>query len=176
MTLMNNLDWKGTSPVRLLAGPLGAMMGSAIAITYALLAVLIAVFSRRHSDPRDLLASLMVIALVVVPVGFVMGGIPSFFIGLFTGTLMGHVVFRWKDHLSSWRAILIGIGVSFIVIAVIHWLVWRVFGKLESPGMSLFLEPTYASVGGYLFWLGIPSLIYTLVNSGYAYMLYRWDE
>jgi len=175
-TLMQGVNWQRNSSMMFIAAPLGAAIGGGLALGYTILAILVMVFGQGVTWAEEQIASLVIMSITVLPVGLILAGIPSCFIGLLTGTALGYIVSHWKKHLTPLRSVLVGLAISLGFVSVGHWIAWLVFGEMESPGMSIILEPPFGSLNGYLFWLGLPSLIYLVANGCYSYILYELER
>lgn len=171
---------KGNLAFVFVAGPIGGAIGGCLALAYIILTVLFMTIDLGIPREEVERIGLWILILSIIPVGLIIAGIPSVVLGLLTGILLGYILGRWKRHMTLFQSIMLGAGISLVGASVVHGVTWLAVGHLAGvagmeTGAFIFLEPPFSSLRGYLFWLGLPSLIYIVTNSCYSCVLY-WLE
>jgi hypothetical protein len=140
----------------------GALTGAVLAYIYSLVFLLYAVVRESISvlnvGAADggvlLLSNAVSLAMVVLIFGTVMA-IVSAVIGAVTEVVLLYAIRRLIGDYQPMAAVLTGVGVALVLAFVIH----LITGIAPSPRLNLAYPETY------LFWLGVPTVVYVVAGA-----------
>lgn len=143
---------------------LGALTGGILAASYATLVILgMAIYAIATADPSSQ-ASLTFTVLTLMFISGIMaaiaGVLPATILAMLAGAIIGAVLARLQQALSTTTSALAGVVVCLLLAIPVHLLVRSAV-------------PTLAGGTGYWLWLGVPSLIYLAIGGWVGRRLYR---
>ncbi len=104
-------------------------------------------------------------ALIFVTYGMIIGGIPALILGAVTGALMGNVYGRFSLRRFQQHPNVVGLSIGVAIASLIHL-----------PFVSIFFRIELEGLGFYLFFLGVPTLVYLSACVCLAHRLPRFVE
>jgi hypothetical protein len=156
--------------VRAYAGYVGAILGVTLALVYILV---VTAFVILELNPADPVGGFAILSVCFVTVGGCYSFLPASVLGLITGGIIGEIHWRWRKQMTPLGAVLIGASAAISISVPFQLAYWLLLaGRAEAPIGVAYLDSPFGSFLAYLFWLGVPTVVYAIAAGVYSRWLY----
>ena len=151
---------------------LGLKLSIILSITYAFFGVFIVEnFTKNGTDILGNFLNFLFMWALGTPYIFLAAILPALIYGVFTSLFLALLIIKFKHLFSSITSILLGIAFCAVITALTHFIfniqVVLSFASTSTDYMSFGVYETYP------FFIGIPSIIYTLAGGWASWRIYK---